>query len=127
MRLCGPINSGITAGGAGASTNDADSKITLIGEIAGVYVRYNDTCPGTTVVTISSKGSNVPAGDILVLSNANTSGWFRPSQQFCDNSGAPIAGAYGGSLVYDIVNILVEAADDGCSVDVWFLLKGEDE
>jgi hypothetical protein len=128
MRLCGPINSGVTAGGAGSSTNNADSKISLVGEIAGIYIKYNDSPPaGTTTVTIASRGSNAPAGNILVLTHVATDGWFRPSQQFCNAAGGAVANAYGGTLVYDFVNIKVEGANDGDSIDVWFLLKGEDE
>jgi hypothetical protein len=128
MRLFGPINSGVTAGGAGASTANADSDIALVGEIAGLYIRYNDSPPsGTTVVTIATKGDDAPAGNILVITDAATDKWFRPSQQFCNSTGGAVAGAYGGTLVYDFVNVKVEGANDGDSIDVWFLLKGEDE
>lgn len=133
MRLLGPVTAGPTVPDldvydnpiAGTGVASARTPVRVIGEILGMYVKYNDSPPGTTVVTISTEGVSpaIPPHDLLVLSNVNTDGMFRPALQAVDGDGAPIAGAYVPALVYDYVTVDVDGTDGGESVVVWFLLK----
>lgn len=126
MRLVGPINSGAAAGGAGVATAHAQSDIRLLGEILGIYIKYNDAPPaGTTDVTVKTVGTSpaAPSYNIVVVSNAATDGWFRPVQQGCDAAGAPVAGAYVPTLVYDFIDVAIAQANNADNVDVWVLLK----
>ena len=125
MRLAGPYNSGIAAGGAGVATNNASTSTRLVGKVAGIYVKYNDTPPATTDVTVATVGTSpaAPSYTLLSLTNAATDGWFYPQVQIHTSAGAAIAGEYTPFLVFDFVNILVAQANNGDSVDVWFLLE----
>ena len=123
ISLVGPINSGISAGGAGVSTNNADSTIPLNGLLMGVYVRYNDAPPaGTTDVTIKTKGTLYPSVTLLTISNAATDGYI--SIRKADVSTANAAtGSFGMIPIMDYVNVKIDQANDGDSVDVWFMLS----
>ena len=117
------INSGVTAGGSGASTNNNTSSHVVVGQICSVGVTYNDSCPAGTDVVIATAGNNGPALTILTLTNANTSGWFHPRHVVDDSAGADIEYADGFSVydkvcVADNLKITVDDANDGDSVDV---------
>lgn len=131
MRIFGPVNSGLGAGGAGVSVADADSTHALVGEIVGVYIKYSGSpdvpCPSSTIVVISTSGFAMPSQTLLTVTAANTDGWFRPTQQGCDDTGTPIAGAYLPTLIGDNINVAISAADVDSYVEAWFILKGEDE
>jgi hypothetical protein len=124
--LIGPINSGVSAGGAGASTNNKTSTEPIIGELLGVFIGYNHAPPaGTTDVILKTVGTAPWPGTVtfLTVSNNATSGWYRPMLQGCDASAGAIAGAYEPILLADFVNVKIDQANDGDSVDVWFLVR----
>jgi hypothetical protein len=130
MNLIGPINSGTAVGGDGEATANADSPNPVRGLIRAIYVKYNDSPPGTTDVTIASKGTApLPATrSVLVLTNANTNGWFAPRMPVQDTAGADLT--YDGTRkvtdlipVYDHLNIKIEGANAGDSADVWLLVE----
>jgi hypothetical protein len=126
VRLAGPYNSGVAAGGAGVATANADTPTVLRGRVVGIYVDYLGTSPpATTDVTIKTKGvsPNAPSYNLLVLTNANTDGWFYPQVQIHDTTGTPIATEYTPQLVNDQINILIAQADNDNNVNVWFILE----
>lgn len=125
MLLLGPLNSGDTAGGAGASTANADTPTVVKGLIMGVYVKYNGSPPaGTTDVTIATKGTSPepPSYNIIAITNAATDGWFYPRINIHDTSAAEQSSNWDYIPVSDYINIDIAQADDDDSIDVWFLL-----
>lgn len=128
MRLVGPINTGLTTGGAGASTANVDAG-PFSGLLAAVYVKYNGAPPaGTTDVVIKTKGTNAPSYNLLSLANVATDGLFLPRKEVVDQAGAALVfaaadGVPGMIPLDDIINVLIDDADDGDSVDVWLYLQ----
>ena len=125
MKLFGPLNTGVAAGGAGTATANASSTIALTGRVQGVYVKYNDSPPaGTTDVTVKAVGTSPapPTYNLLVLTNAATDGWFYPRVQVHDTAGSAIAAEYTPLLIHDLVNVTIAQANVGDSADVWILL-----
>jgi hypothetical protein len=125
MKMIGPLNSGAAVGGAGVATANADSAKVIEGFVVGVYVKYNGAKPGTTDVTIATKGASPepPARSILALTNAVTDGWFYPSVQAQDTTGAALTGVYQDIPIFDYVNVKIDQGNAGDSVDVWLLLR----
>ena len=126
----GPINTGQASGGAGAATANNTSTVRLRGKVKAVYVKYNDSCPATTDVTIATLGTSpsAPAQNILVITSANTSGWYYPRTQVHGPTGAALT--YDGTrtvneslTIDDRVKVTVAEADDNCDVDVWIVLE----
>jgi hypothetical protein len=114
------------AGTAGSGAGTADGSRPLSGEVAAVYVKYT-TQPATTDVTIATKGANAPAQNVLVLTNANTPGWFYPQVQIHSTAGAALT--YDGTRpateeipVDDYITVTVAQGDPG-SVDVWLVIE----
>lgn len=124
MNLVGPINSGVAAGGAGVATANASTSHIVSGRVMGIYVKYNDTPPATTDVTIKTVGTSPapPTYNFLVLTNAATDGWFYPQVQIHDTAGSAIAAEYTPLLVHDNINVTIAQANSGDSVDVWLLV-----
>ena len=124
VRLAGPFNSGAAVGEAGLATANTSTSANVIGRVAAVYVRYNDSPPATTDVTISALGTSpmAPTYNILVRTSTATAGWFYPRVQVTDTTGGAIASTYDMLPVYDRVNILIDQANAADSVDVWLLL-----
>jgi hypothetical protein len=123
IRLVGPINSGVAAGGAGVATNNADSNNVIKGIVHAIHVKYNDTPPATTDVVIATKGTNAPAITLLTLTNKNTTGWFKPRYAVQDNLGVDIANEYDREAIHDIVNVSIAQANNDDSIDVYILLE----
>jgi hypothetical protein len=127
MRILGPFNSGVGAGGAGVATNNATTTTQVVGRIAGIYVRYNDSCPATTDVVIKTVGTSpaIPSQTILTLTDANTDGFFMPRITPQDMTGADLIAltVLEPITIADFVNVTMAQADDACSVDVWLLLE----
>lgn len=123
MRLLGPINSGLTTGGAGTSTSNADT-VRMNGRMCGVCVRYNDSPPATTDVVIKTKGTAAPSITFLTLTNKNTDGWFFPRVIPDDLLGVDLAAlAIAEPIPFDdVVNIAIAQANDGDSIDIWLLV-----
>ncbi len=124
IRLSGPFNSGVAAGGAGVATNNADTTFPLSGLVVGVYVRYNDSPPaGTTDITIATAGTNAPAVTILSVTDAATDGWFYPRVNIHNTSGAAQVTYWDYIPVDDTVNVKIEQANNSDSIDCWLLLE----
>lgn len=127
IRWFGPVNSGTASGGAGVATANADSTVPVNGLIQAVYIRYNDSPPaGTTDVTVSTKGNWSPTYNIVTISNTATDTLYYPRAAIRAQTGAAIYYDSGGTravydrmFVSDIVNVKIEQANDGDSVDVW--------
>lgn len=126
MNLIGPLNSGTAAGSAGSATANATSTVVVSGEIAAVYVKYNDTPPaGTTDVTIA--GANAPSMPILTLTDAATDGWFYPKAIATDAAGTAVTfdgtnEIYTSIPVHDTIKVTIAGANAGDSADVWILV-----
>lgn len=131
MNLVGPLNSGDAAGSAGSATNNTDTTAVVSGRVLALYVRYNDSPPaGTTDVTVATAGTQHPAVTILTLTDAATDGWFYPRAVAQDTAGADVTfdgtnELYTEIPICDYVNVKIDEANAGDSVDVWMLL-GDD-
>lgn len=125
--IFGPINSGLTTGGAGASASNASSNVRVNGKVNAIYVRYNDAPPATTDVIIKTVGTTpaIPTLTLLTLTDKNTSGLFRPRAVPHDTVGVALAALTIAEpySIYDYVNVAVAGANDGDSVDVWIVLE----
>ncbi len=127
MRISGPLNSGVAAGGAGVATNNATMADVILGKLYALYVKYNHSPPaGTTDVTIATAGAgSFPALTILTLTNAATDGWFYPRTLVHDNAGSALTGTQGGDralpVIADKLKVTIAGANDADSVDVYFL------
>jgi len=115
----GPINSGAGAGGSGAATANATGTERVTGLLVGFYVRYNDSPPATTDVTIEATGGAMPERTLLTLSNANTSGFYPIGGAQLDTAGAANGQYANLPLVRDLIKVTIAQANDNDSVDVW--------
>jgi hypothetical protein len=124
IEAIGPFNTGVTAGGAGTSTNNATGTIPITGQLLGFYVRYNDSPPsGTTDVTIEATGGTLPARTILTISNAATSGFFAVRLGAVTAAAAAITDSNVlAPLVNDNIKVTMAQANDGDSADVWVVV-----
>lgn len=131
LRLIGPINTGVAAGGAGTATNNASTSTTVSGEILGIYLKYNDSPPaGTADVVVKTLGTGSgapPTNTILTVADAATSGWFYPRHLADSEAGAALNTA-GDELrvavpVHDVINVAIAQANNGDSVDAWILVR----
>lgn len=126
MRMLGPINSGSAAGSNGSATATGTSDVIVSGKFLGAYIKYNDTPPATTDVTIKTKGDSpaVPSITLLAVSDANTSGIFLVRKQAVDTSAAAITGEYVPIPVWtDKIQVVIAQANAGDNVDVWVLME----
>ena len=124
MNFLGPFNSGAAAGSAGSALASANTSHVVRGYIVGVYVKYNDSPPATTDVTISTQGTSPapPTYNILVLTNNATNGWYYPRMQVHDTAGAALSGVYDFIPVHDILTVAIAQANAADNVDVWLML-----
>lgn len=123
VKVYGPLNTGVAAGGAGVATNNATSTVDINGAVFGVYIQYNDSPPaGTTDVTIATAGTSPkpPALTLLTVSNAATDGYFYPRVEMQDNTGSGLS-TYDLPLIADKVKVTIAQANNGDSADVWVL------
>ncbi len=131
LRLVGPVNSGVAVGGDGVATSNADSKL-IQGELLAIYLTYNDSPPsGTTDVVITTQGTfPAPASaTLLSISNAATDAAFYPRTPAQDATGSDVIYSAGNEIhvpfaIFDIVNVKIQGANAGDSVDVVFLVRG---
>lgn len=131
IELYGPINTGVSAGGAGVATANATTTNPLYGEVLAVYVKYNDSPPaGTTDVTVATQGTSpaVPALTFLTLTDAATDGYFYPRTILHDLTGTAVTfdntnEIYGPVAIADKVKVTIAQANNGDSVDVWLLMR----
>ena len=127
LRIFGPLNTGTTTGGAGVSTANATSSTIVTGLIHAIYVRYNDSPPATTDLTIATAGNNTPANTILTLTNSASSGMYYPRADLRSQTG--IALTFDGTrtvtdriVISDNLKVTIAQANDGDSADVWLYL-----
>jgi hypothetical protein len=127
MRLYGPINSGVGAGGAGVATNSATSTTPIAGKVLGAYVRYNHSCPATTDVTLSTLGDDpaIPTQTLLALTDANTDGLFLPRVIPQGTDGVDLAALTIAEpiAIVDFMVLEIAGANNGDSADVWLYLE----
>lgn len=126
--LAGPYTSGVAAGSAGSATANTDTQNRLVGEVTGIYIRYDDSPPNTTDVVISTKGTYPapPSTAILTLTNKNTDGWFFPRTPPHATDGQVLVAltVYEPYHIDDVVNISIAGANAGDSVTCWFIMEG---
>lgn len=127
LRIFGPLGTGTTTGGAGTSTSNATSSVIVFGLIHAIYVRYNDSPPATTDLTIATAGNSTPAYTLLTLSNTATSGLYYPRADVRSQTGVSLT--YDGTrtvtdrvVIMDNLKITIAQANDGDSADVWLYL-----
>ena len=124
MNFVGPISSGVAVGGDGVATANADSAVSIHGLLYAIRVNYLDSPPATADVVIATKGTSPlpPAQALLTLANVQTDAWFYPRVQIDDDLGAAQASLFDHFPLADFINVLIDQADAGDSVDVWLLL-----
>ena len=117
----GPLNSGVTAGGAGVSTNNATSDFTVTGQLLGFYIRFNDSPPaGTTDTTIAAISGTLPTRTLLTITNGATDGFYAVRAGAVTGANAAITDSSAMiPLVNDKIKVTVAQANDGDSADVW--------
>lgn len=121
ISIVGPINTGLTTGGAGTSTATGVSSIEVVGLIYAVYIKYNGAPPAaTTDVTIRTKGTSpkVPLTNLITVGNAATDGLFMPRAQTHTIAGAA-NDVTGLCPVHDFIEVVMAQANDNDSADVW--------
>lgn len=122
MAVYGPISTGLSTGGAGASTANIDSGQIVRGFLVGVYLQYNGSPPAaTTDVTIKTKGATgvLPSYNLLVMTNAATDGFYATQIETRKSTDGTASGQYAYPYIEDIVNITIAQANDNDSVTVW--------
>lgn len=119
------VNTGDASGGAGVATANADTVIPIKGLIEAIRVEYNGSPPATTDLVIKTKGANAAPGSntIMTLTDAAADGWFYPRHVIHDDAGSPVASTYTRIAVHDIINVLIDQANDGDSADVWIVYE----
>jgi hypothetical protein len=95
-----------TVGGAGGAAGQADSPA-IAGFLLDIYFAFG-AAPATTDTTISYV---LQGGNLLVLTNVNTSGIYAPRRQNVDAAGAVIAGSYDYYPLSGPVRIAVAQCD----------------
>ena len=125
IEAIGPLNSGVTAGGAGTSTNNATGTIALEGELLGFYLRFNDSPPaGTTDTTIVLTGGVLPNRTVLTITNGATDGFYPVRLGAVSTANAAITDSNVYiPLIRDLVKVTIAQANDGDSVDVWAVIE----
>lgn len=126
MSVYGPITTPAATGGAGVAAATVVTPQAVRGEIAGIFIQYNDAPPAaSTDVGIKTKSSTgiLPNIPILTLTNGATDGYYIPRKQAVDPSGAVVAGVYEPFVIEDQMQIDLAGANDGDSVSVWFYTK----
>jgi hypothetical protein len=117
------INTGTAAGGAGVATATGKSNGAIDGRILAVGIKYLDTPPATTDVTLKTSGQTGPVETILTVSNAAADGWFYPRTPSQDAVGADVTfdgnnELYEPFVVADQIEAAILQADDGDSAVV---------
>jgi len=121
LDVYGPLNSGLTAGGAGASTNNATGGTPITGNLLGFYIRFNDSVPaGTADTTIQLTGGVMPARTVLTITNGATDGFYAVRAGAVTVANAAITDSNTLiPLVRDYIKVTLAQANDNDSVDVW--------
>lgn len=129
-RLMGPLSSGAAVGGAGVATANSSTLFEVEGCLIAVGIKYLDSPPAaTTDVVIATVGDNGPGQTLLSITNAATDGWFYPRVETVSTSGAALLYAADGTavtdrlVVADRINVKIDQANAGDSVNVWLLME----
>jgi hypothetical protein len=124
VQAVGPINSGVAAGGAGVATANQTGDNIITGKLLGFYVKYNDSPPATTDVTLATSGGVMPARTLLTITNAATAGFFPVRQPAVDLSNAAITNSQTlQPLVRDKIKVTIAQANNDDNVDVWAVVE----
>lgn len=121
----GPLNSGVTAGGAGVSTNNATGTIAITGKLLGFYLRFNDSPPaGTTDTTIQLVNGVLPTRTVLTITNGATDGFYAVRSGAVTTANAAITDSNVQiPCIRDNVKVTLAQANDGDSIDVWAVVE----
>lgn len=113
MKLtCGPA-----AGSSGSATATATSEDVVNGIILAVHLKYTDSPPVTTDVTVE-EAFNSPAMPILKVSDTATDSWFHPMADVVDQEGGAMTGAAQKIPVCDKIKVSIAGANAGDGVVV---------
>jgi hypothetical protein len=82
----------ITTTGSAGTASGSGATIPINGFLLDVYIDYHASCPATADVSIA----DAVFGNVLVVSNNNSDGWYAPRKATCD----PAAAATG---LYDLI------------------------
>lgn len=125
ISIIGPINSGAATGGAGVATSTGTSGSVLRGYLIGAHIKYNDSPPGTTDVTIRTQGTSPrpPQYNLIVVSNNATDGWYYPRTTVHDVAGAAVSSTYDYLPLFDYVQVVIAQANNADSVDIWLMVE----
>ena len=99
-----------TAGDAGAAAGTADTGRVIAGEVLGAYIDYASQ-PGTTDVTLRTKGTALPSYNLLVVTNGNTDGFFPVRASPVDLANAAITNSHAPFVVADELEVSVAQGD----------------
>ena len=125
MNVVGPLLTPLSTGGAGVSTSNIDSAVSIHGKLYAVHLEYLGAPPaGTTDVTLATQGTSPlpPAQILLAVVDGATDGWFYPRAQIDDEAGVAVAAAFDHFPLADFVNLLIAQANDGDQVRAWLLV-----
>ncbi len=128
MDLVGPIKTTpavIEAPSAETHTGSAETSHAVMGKVVGVGIKYTGaSVPNTAVVVIRGKGSNPLSIPIFTITG-NTNGWFFPHTLAHNvDDGSEIADFYAAGVpVFDIVEVILDEADEDDIVEVWLLVE----
>ena len=114
------INTGLTTGGAGASTATAYSQH-VSGNIIAVQITYGGSPPaGTTDVTLSDE-SDPAAENVINKANTATNAKHHPLRLAQDNTGADLTVIYTPYAVHGRLKLTIAQAndDDYAVATVW--------
>ena len=124
LDFVGPLNTGLATGGAGVATANKTGTVPIRGKLLGFQVRYNDSPPATTDVTIEVTGGALPTRTLLTLTNLTADGFFpvragaiTPVNVAITNSFVPLP------LIDDKIKVTIAQANDNDSVDVWAVVE----
>jgi len=123
IEAVGPYNTGAAAGGAGVSTANSTGDETITGRVLGYYIRYNDSPPATTDVTVTATGGVMPERALFVKSDYATDGYIAAELAVQDAAGAAVTNSHAPApLVRDKIKVTIAQANVGDSVDVWVVV-----
>lgn len=105
-----------------AATGNQDSPRNYAGRVVAVGFKFVGV-PGTTVLTLTTKGSNGPANTILVTPAGNTNVWYYPQMATVKAiDGTAIASWYVDPQVDDFMNLAAASSGAG-TVELFMILE----
>jgi hypothetical protein len=97
----------------GKATGTATSDRPIVGEVLSVYLNFNALTPATADTTVATAGeaAGLPAANLLVTTNVNTSGAFAPRLPAVSPANAAITNSFVLAAVADDVTVSIAGAD----------------